>query len=81
MSPGVGGELSPTSVGLIFMSGATASVAATKEKHLDYLAREVRGPHTPGTQWTVTVRETVLGRLPPPRALHGQQTEMHPSSF
>lgn len=48
----------------VFMSGAPVFVAATQGLPLDCLTLVVRGNCFPGFYGTVTIRETVLGKLP-----------------
>lgn len=52
---------------LVFTSGAMVFAAATQGIPLDHLASVARGACISGPYRTVIIKETVLGRLSPPR--------------
>lgn len=49
----------------VFMSGALVFAATTQRIPLDILALVARRVCIPGSHGTVTIRERVLGKLPP----------------
>ena len=58
---------------LVFMYGAPGFVAAAQRTLLDHLVLVAREVFIPGSHRTMTIRETVLGRLTP-KALYRHQT-------
>ena len=61
------GELSHMSDASVLISGASVFTAAAQGMPFHYQALEVRRSCIPVSKGAVTIRKTVLGRLPPPR--------------
>lgn len=50
----------------VILSGAPVFAVAMQGTALEYVVLEARGTCVPGSHGTVTIRGTILGRLPPP---------------
>lgn len=63
----------------VFMSGTLLFVAAVQGIPLDHLALEARGACVPDSHGTVSIKETIHGRLPPPGHFKDSRLKHNPS--